>query len=343
MSHSSHASIDAERAVRGAGDRVASRTFAWLALGAAAIGFGLVGSAYFMADDARREAEEPRPAAASASNQQRLRQTLAAFLSARTAGEKSRHVLCAEALNARIATYYAGRDPEELDIASFREMTPAEFPVDAAQAVFLKATRPGGRPVVAAFAPDRHGWKLDWELFTQTYDESFRRMLARPSLAVGTFKVKLQRHHADGANRALCLAVVDPFDAGQRVIVELPEGSIIRGRVLEGLRDREEAAATVELRWSQPGADGTWKAELQRVLCWGWRGLAEEADTRVAAVERREESGIPGIVAPGTPLARAGSPDAPDAPASVAAPASAPTAGSTAAVADPLSQPANQP
>lgn len=261
----------------------------------------------------------PSPAAIRPPTTEELKQQLDAFVRANGWPAKRAFILDPERLEARAREYCQGRDPDTLTTADFQTWsTPGASPKSGVLA--LRAERPGHRPIIAAFGPTKQGWKLDWELFTQTYDESFPQFLANPAFPIRTFRAKVQRVFDPPApENALALAVSDPLDAGQRVVVHLPMGTPIATDVTRGLPDTRERPATVELCWARPTPDGEWVPMLQRLVCWGWNGLTGRPEPGIPAADANERFTLPSA----PPLA-----SAPPAAESIAAattpPASAP-------------------
>lgn len=202
-----------------------------------------------------------------------LRRQMDQFLRAPDWTAKSPLVLDATRLDSLGSTYYQGRDPDTVRAADFQPWSLPGFSGTPGVTV-LRAERPGRRPVVAAFRQSGRDWRLDWELFTQTYDEALPEFLASPSFPLRTFRARLHRvfpHQAP--ENTYSVQVSDPFDEGQRITVDLPMGTPIMHTIASGLPGTAPRQATIEVCWSQPEPGGAWVPMLQRLVCWEWLGL----------------------------------------------------------------------
>ena len=261
------------------------------------------------------------PAATRPPTNEELKQHVGAFVHANGWSAKRAFILDASRLETRGRAYYVGRDPDSLNLADFQ---PCPLPGVASKSgvIALRSERPGHRPVVAAFGPSNGGWKLDWELFTQTYDQSFPQFLAAPAFPIRTFRAQVQRvFDSPAPEKTLALAVSDPFDEGQRVVVHLPMGTPIAADVTKGLPDTRQRPATVEMSWARPTPDGDWVPVLQRLVCWGWNGLTGRPDPGTPAPEANQRFTLPSAppLASAPPAAESAAPSAP--PAAPAPPA----------------------
>jgi hypothetical protein len=204
---------------------------------------------------------------------QELREKLHRFLQASDWAGKREHVLEAARLDRIGAPYYQGRDPEEIKAADFQ---PWAMPgLDRLKGVaVLRAERPGRRPVLAIFRQADRGWHLDWEMFSQTYDEALPGFLAAPSYPLRTFRTRLTRvFPQDAPDGVFAVQITDLLDAGQRLTVHLPTGTPIMKSIAGGLAGTAPREATVEVCWARPDPDGAWEPVLSRLVCWGWHGL----------------------------------------------------------------------
>jgi hypothetical protein len=202
-----------------------------------------------------------------------LRQKLHHFLQARGWPAKRAHVLDATRLEAAGSAYYDGRDPEELAASAFQPWSPPDLP-PSPDILTLRAERPNQRPVVAFFRRSGSDWLLDWETFTQTYDEALPQFLAKPAFPIRTFRARLSRVHPASPTPGTCsIQITDILDPSQKVLVDLPLGTPIMHTISAGLATSTSRDATVELSWSLPDPDGPWVPQLQNLVCWGWHGL----------------------------------------------------------------------
>lgn len=225
--------------------------------------------------------EAPAAAAARAEEQgnpvEEARSALGAFLSAPDWAGRRPWVLRASQLEGRAQAYYQGRDPEEVSLRDFKPVSLRALD-GRSDIVAFRADRPGRTPALAVLQRSDAGWKVDWELFAQTYDETFHCYLRQPAYALQIFRVRLSRNfHPASVAGLYRLDVEDELDPGQKVIVELPEGSLLRDQVAAGLVDGQSRPATVELCWYRDDAEGGgWRPALQGLVCWGWLGLGAE-------------------------------------------------------------------
>jgi hypothetical protein len=218
-----------------------------------------------------------------------FRQKLQQFLDARDWAAKRQLVLDAPRVDRRGAAYYAGRDPDEIQASQFQPWTLPGLE-RAAGVTVLRAERPGRRPVVAIFRQTGGDWHLDWEMFTQTYDEAMPSFLAAPSFPLRTLRARLNRVFPTSSTQGTCaVQITDVLDPAQRLTVELPVGTPIMKSVAGGLAGTTTREATVEVSWARPEPDGPWVPQLQKLVCWGWQGLNDlpELPTPAAPAQDR--------------------------------------------------------
>jgi hypothetical protein len=201
---------------------------------------------------------------------------------------KRAYLLEPERLDPVGAAYYTGRDPDEISAASFAPVhLPETRGFEGVRA--LRADRPGGRPVIALFKRSGGSWKLDWEMFTQTYDQTLSRFVAEPDFAIRTLKARLSRAFAPaGSAGGFLVEVSDFLDRGQRIEIEVPVGTPLMKDIAAGLDGTTERPVTVEVCWIKPRADSGCVPAVQRLVCWGWRGVTGQPVPAAPAVEARE-------------------------------------------------------
>jgi hypothetical protein len=217
-----------------------------------------------------------------------LQKKLAQFLKAPDWAAKRGHVLDAERLDRTGSAYYQGRDADEVHAGDFHPYSLPSLARTSGVAV-LRAERPGRRPVLAVFRRSGNAWHLDWELFTQTYDEALPAFISAPAFPIRTFRTRLSRvFPASPENPVYAIEVSDILDPGQRITIQLPFGTPIMQSVASGLSGSAPQDATVEVCWARSTPDGAWEPMLQRLVCWGWHGL----------------NGLPETAAPAPPAAR---------------------------------------
>jgi hypothetical protein len=232
---------------------------------------------------------------------EQLRRQLDQFLQAPGWAAKSPLVLDAARLDMMGTAYYQGRDPDTIRAADFQ---PWSLPglSSLAGVTVLRAERPGRRPIVAAFRQSGRGWHLDWELFTQTYDEALANFLSSPSYPIRTFRTRLHRVFPDNApENTYCVQVSDPFDPGQRITVDLPMGTPIMNAVASGLPGTTPREATVEVCWARPQPEGAWVPMLQKLVCWGWLGLNGSPEPGTPAAPANDRFLTPAAAPIGSP------------------------------------------
>ena len=268
-----------------------------LALAAAAAAFLLVrAQPWHRFLGPRTATTDSRPPSAD-----QLRGQLDRFLRAPTWGAKSPLVLDATRLDLAGTAYYQGRDPDTVKAADFQ---PWSLPglSRLPGVTVLRAERPGRRPVVAAFRQSGRGWYLDWELFTQTYDEALPQFLSSPSYPIRTFRARLNRAFpANAPENTYLVQVSDPFDPGQRITIDLPMGTPIMNAVASGLPGTAPREATVEVCWARPEPEGAWMPMLQKLVCWGWLGLNGSPETGSPAAPANERFLSPPAAPLGSP------------------------------------------
>lgn len=202
-----------------------------------------------------------------------LREKLEKFLQAPDWAGKREHLLNMSQLDRLGAAYYQGRDRDEIKAADFFPWTmPGLSRMDGV--TVLRAERPARRPVLAVFRQVDGDWRLDWELFSQTYDEALPTFLAAPSYPLRTFRTRLNRVFSDApTDGTYAIQLSDLLDPGQRITVHLPTGTPIMRTIAGGLSGTAPRDATVEVCWARPDPAGEWVPMVQRLVCWGWDGL----------------------------------------------------------------------
>lgn len=222
-----------------------------------------------------------------------LRKKLDGFLQAPDWAAKREHLLNSSQLDRLGTAYYQGRDPDEIKAADFH---PWDMPgLSRLQGVtVLRAERPSRRPVLAVFRQVDGDWRLDWELFSQTYDEALPAFLAAPSYPLRTFRTRVNRVFSDApTDGTYAIQLSDLLDPGQRVTVELPAGTPIMRTIAGGLSGTAPRDATVEVCWARPDPEGAWVPMLQRLVCWGWDGLNDLPESVAPASPATERFIIP--------------------------------------------------
>ena len=224
-----------------------------------------------------------RPAAVTAAmppTPEELRSILNGFLQADNWTAKRSFILDSHRLNATGAAYYNGRDPEEILAADFQPYTlPSQTGLSGSTtgSATLRAVRTGRPPVLAIFHQVGTRWQLDWEIFTQTHDDTVSTFLHTPSFVHRTLRVRLGRvFNQPGPASTLAVELIDLLDAGQRITFHLPVGSPIARTLTEGLSGVSTREASVEVCWGRPQTDGPWVPILHRLISWGPSGLHPE-------------------------------------------------------------------
>lgn len=224
-----------------------------------------------------------RPAAVTATMPPRLeelRSILSGFLQADTWAAKRAFILDSHRLNATGTAYYDGRDPEEITAADFQPYTlPSQTGLSgsATGSATLRAVRTGRPPVLAIFHQVGTRWQLDWEIFTQTHDDTVSTFLHTPSFVHRTLRVRLGRvFNQPGPASTLAVELIDLLDLGQRITFHLPVGSPIARTLADGLSGGSTREAIVEVCWGRPQSDGPWVPILHRLISWGPSGLHSE-------------------------------------------------------------------
>ena len=224
-----------------------------------------------------------RPAAVTAPTPptpEELRSILNGFLQADNWAAKRAFILDSHRLNATGAAYYDGRDPEEILAADFQPYTlPSQTGLSGSTTgiATLRAVRTGRPPVLAIFHQVGTRWHLDWEIFTQTHDDTVSTFLHTPSFVHRTLRVRLGRvFNQPGPASTLAVELVDLLNAGQRITFHLPVGSPIARTLADGLSGGSTREASVEVCWGRPQTDGQWVPILHRLISWGPSGLHHE-------------------------------------------------------------------
>ena len=225
----------------------------------------------------------PRPAAVTAAmppTPEELRSILNGFLQADNWAAKRAFILDSHRLNATGAAYYNGRDPEEILAADFQPYTlPSQTGLSGSTtgSATLRAVRTGRPPVLAIFHQVGTRWHLDWEIFTQTHDDTVSTFLHTPSFVHRTLRVRLGRvFNQPGPASTLAVELIDLLDAGQRITFHLPVGSPMARTLTDGLSGGSTREASVEVCWGRPQTDGPWVLILRRLISWGPSGLHPE-------------------------------------------------------------------
>ncbi|MGI8604630.1 MAG: hypothetical protein ACR2OZ_16790 [Verrucomicrobiales bacterium] len=250
--------------------------------------------------DVRWTPRMPAPAGATASNSTRAGEPLAKFaefLSTADWAQKKGLVLEPERIGPAGAAYYTGREPDEIRASDFQR---CELPSLAGRSdiAAFEARRDHRRPVLALFLKVQGEWKLDWESFCQSYDETFPEFIRNPSFEQKVFRLRIQRgFQSAGPVESYRVVLCDEIDPSQQVEIDLTNGSLLRDKVATGLLSRPDRIATVQMSWFRSSDDGTWHPALQNLICWGRQGITEEA-----ALPKIRPSGSPTDV----PLAKAG-------------------------------------
>ncbi len=224
-----------------------------------------------------------RPAAVTAAmppTPEELRSILNGFLQADNWAAKRAFILDSHRLNATGAAYYHGRDPEEILAADFQPYTlPSQTGLSGSTtgSATLRAVRTGRPPVLAIFHQVGTRWQLDWEIFTQTHDDTVSTFLHTPSFVHRTLRVRLGRvFNQPGPASTLAVELIDLLDAGQRITFHLPVGSPMARTLTDGLSGGSTREASVEVCWGRPQTDGPWVPILHRLISWGPSGLHPE-------------------------------------------------------------------
>lgn len=223
-----------------------------------------------------------RPAAVTAAippTPEELRSILNGFLQADNWAAKRAFILDSHRLNATGAAYYDGRDPEEILAINFQPYTlPSQTGLSGSAT--LRAVRTGRPPVLAIFHQVGTRWQLDWEIFTQTHDDTVSTFLHTPSFVHRTLRVRLGRvFNQPGPASTLAVELIDLLDAGQRITFHLPVGSPMARTLADGLSGGSTREASVEVCWGRPQTDGPWVPILHRLISWGPSGLHPELST----------------------------------------------------------------
>jgi len=202
-----------------------------------------------------------------------LQTSLDRFLQAPDWPAKRPLVLNAYRLESAAAGYYNGRDPEEIAATDFHPCAlPGLAGLDGVAA--LRADRPGRRPVLAILRQAGDTWLLDWEIFTQTYDDALTSFLTTPSFAHRTLRCRLARTFSPNRGEpGLAVEMSDPLDQGQRLTFHLAMGTPLMQTLAQGLTGTSPREATVTACWARPELEGEWTPLLQDLVCWGWQGL----------------------------------------------------------------------
>lgn len=224
-----------------------------------------------------------RPAAVTAAippTPEELRSILNGFLQADNWAAKRAFILDSHRLNATGAAYYDGRDPEEILAVDFQPYTlPSQTGLSGSTtgSATLRAVRTGRPPVLAIFHQVGTRWQLDWEIFTQTHDDTVSTFLHTPSFVHRTLRVRLGRvFNQPGPASTLAVELIDLLDSGQRITFHLPAGSPMARTLADGLSGGSTREASVEVCWGRPQTDGPWVPILHRLISWGPSGLHPE-------------------------------------------------------------------
>lgn len=265
---------------KGAGPWLRRHGLKTLALAGAALGLGLLVRA-LPPPAATPGLSDPRADAPPST--EALRQTLDRFLRAPDWAAKRAFILDAPRLEPVGSVYYQGRDADEVQAADFHAF-PAPGLAGVTGVAALRAERPGRRPVLALFRHRGRAWQLDWEFFTQTYDDALPAFIATPAFAHRTFRTRLNRVFTTASeDPSFAVEIADVLDPGQRITFRLPPGTPIMGIIASGLVEGSPRDATVEVCWAQPEPGGEWVPLLQKLVCWGWLGLNGQPEPAVAA------------------------------------------------------------